>query len=86
MNALQQYFLTSPFDTGTVARSLWLIIALPLAGAFICGVFGKALGRGNVNLIASATVFASFLLSLVVLWALNGIDTVMANPFAPEPV
>ena len=47
MNAFQQFFLTSPFDTATVARSLWLIIALPLAGAFICGVFGKQPGPGQ---------------------------------------
>jgi NADH-quinone oxidoreductase subunit L len=86
MNALQQYFMTSPFDTQTVARSLWLIIALPLAGAFICGVFGKALGRANVNLVASATVAGSFGLSLIVLWALNGIDTTMPNPYSVEPV
>ena len=47
-----------------LSASLWLIIALPLFGAFLCGVFGKALGRTYVNLIACATVLGTFVLSV----------------------
>ena len=86
MNALVQPFLTSPFDTEVVARSLWLIIALPLFGAAVCGLFGRALGRANTNLVANATVLGSFLLSLVVLWSLNSLETMTRNPFSLEPV
>jgi NADH-quinone oxidoreductase subunit L len=47
-----------------LASSLWLIIALPAMGAFLCGVFGRWLGRTYVNLVACATVLASFVLSV----------------------
>ncbi|WNG44267.1 NADH-quinone oxidoreductase subunit L [Archangium minus] len=71
MDALKQYFMTAPVDPAIFAQSLWLIIALPLLGAFVCGVFGKMLGRGNVNLIACATVAGSFVLSVVAFWCVN---------------
>ena len=66
---LQTFFATSPAPLESVGSSLWLIIALPLLGAFICGVFGKSLGRANTGLIASGAVMGSFLLS--VLWVLG---------------
>ncbi|RMG19059.1 MAG: NADH-quinone oxidoreductase subunit L [Deltaproteobacteria bacterium] len=42
---------------------MWLVPALPIAGAAVCGLFGRALGRGNVSLVASGAVAGSFLLS-----------------------
>ena len=67
-----------PFPIQNVQNGLWLIIALPLFGALINGIFGKALGRKNVHLVACASVGASFLLSLLVLWAIG------KKPFALE--
>ena len=61
----------SPVDSQSMARMLWAIIALPLAGAFVCGVFGRMLGRANTNLIACASVAGSFVLSLLAFWAVN---------------
>jgi NADH-quinone oxidoreductase subunit L len=66
-------------------NALWMIIALPLIGAFLCGVFGKLLGRNNTNLIACAAVGGSFLLSLMVFITLNETHTGAANPFG-EPI
>jgi NADH-quinone oxidoreductase subunit L len=56
---------------GGISDSLWMIIALPLAGAFICGVFGRFLGRANTNVIACGTVLGSFLLSALATWAVG---------------
>ena len=67
MDSLRSFFMTAPVDPSIYAPSLWFIIALPLLGAFVCGVFGKMLGRGNVHLIACSTVAGSFVLSLVAL-------------------
>jgi NADH-quinone oxidoreductase subunit L len=67
-----------------MAQMLWLIIALPLGGAFICGIFGRALGRANTNLIACAAVAGSFALSLLAFWAVNDPQTVLVSPFARE--
>jgi NADH-quinone oxidoreductase subunit L len=64
-------FLEYPFPIQNIQDGLWLIIALPLLGALINGIFGKALGRKNVHLLACASVGASFLLSVFVLWALG---------------
>jgi NADH-quinone oxidoreductase subunit L len=58
------WFTTAWANPKTLSASLWMIIALPAAGAFLCGVFGKALGRTYVNLVACASVLASFVLSL----------------------
>jgi len=64
-------FLEYPFPIQNIQDGLWLIIALPLLGALINGIFGKALGRKNVHLVACTAVGASFALSLLVLWALG---------------
>ncbi|PTL76403.1 NADH-quinone oxidoreductase subunit L [Vitiosangium sp. GDMCC 1.1324] len=87
MEALKQYFMTAPVEPAIFAQSLWLIIALPLLGAFVCGVFGKMLGRANVNLIACATVAGSFVLSVVAFWCVNhappgSAPVSMENPFS----
>ncbi len=74
MDALKQFFMTAPVDPAVFAQSLWLIIALPLLGAFVCGVFGKMLGRANVNLIASATVAGSFVLSVLAFWSVSHVS------------
>jgi NADH-quinone oxidoreductase subunit L len=68
LDSLQCFFQHAPIDATAAGQSLWMIIALPLLGALLCGVFGKWLGRDNVNLIACASVFGSFLLSLLVFW------------------
>jgi NADH-quinone oxidoreductase subunit L len=68
---MEKLFPEYPFPIQNIEGGLWLIIALPLLGAFINGVFGKALGRKNVHLVACASVGASFLLSLLALWAVG---------------
>ncbi|MEN9800432.1 MAG: NADH-quinone oxidoreductase subunit [Pseudomonadota bacterium] len=64
-----------------VADSLWLIIALPLLGAAINGLLGRLLGRANVNLVATAAVAGSFLLSVVTFWVINNPSITAPNPF-----
>jgi NADH-quinone oxidoreductase subunit L len=77
--------MTAPVDPTTFARSLWLIIALPLLGAFVCGVFGRMLGRANVHLVACAAVAGSFVLSVLAFWAVShveaGMPVSMSNAF-----
>jgi NADH-quinone oxidoreductase subunit L len=74
MDALKQFFMTAPVDPAVFAQSLWLIIALPLLGAFVCGVFGKMLGRANVYLVACAAVAGSFILSVLAFWAVSHVE------------
>ncbi len=76
--SLQQFFSHSPFPPAQLSQALWLIIALPLAGAVICGLFGRALGRDNVGIVACATVSGSLLLSILCFWSVNDptVDTV----------
>lgn len=71
MDSLKTLFMRSPIPAADLAPSLWWIIALPLIGAIVCAVAGRRLGRANTNLIASASVFGSFLISLLVFWAIN---------------
>ncbi|WP_434387073.1 NADH-quinone oxidoreductase subunit L [Melittangium boletus] len=87
MDALKSFFMTAPVEPAEFAQSLWLIIALPLLGAFVCGVFGKRLGRGNVHLIACASVAGAFVLSAIAFWCVNhapqgGLPVSMENPFS----
>ena len=49
------------------ANLVWLIPGLPLLGFFIHAFAGKRLGRKAVGAIATAVVFASFVVSVVVL-------------------
>ncbi len=49
-------------------------------------MFGKTLGRANVNLIATAAVGASFILSLMTFWAINDRATSFASAFSDSPV
>ncbi len=65
-----------------LSASLWLIIALPAFGAVLCGVFGKALGRTYVNLVACATVLGSFALSVFAFQAVAADRTVTVIPAA----
>ncbi|MCL2012024.1 MAG: NADH-quinone oxidoreductase subunit L [Cystobacterineae bacterium] len=78
---MEKLFPEYPFPIQNIESGLWLIIALPLLGAFINGVFGKALGRKNVHWVACASVGGSFLLSLLVMWALG-----KAQPEIPGPL
>ena len=72
MEKLQTFFQTAPVDPTQAGHALWLIIALPLLGAFVSGVFGKVLGRANVHLVALGAVGGSFLVSLLLLVAILG--------------
>src|SRR5688572_20614241 len=77
---------TSPLPADAVGSHLWLIIALPLLGAFLCGVFGKSMGRANTHLVACGAVLGSFILSLLVLWAVNDYNIVAPNPYGELPI
>jgi len=88
---LVEFFRAAPVAPDILAPSLWLIIALPLLGAFICGVFGKMMGRANVQLVACAAVAGSFVLSLLAFWATSHYDpetnrlaAIFPNPFGIE--
>ncbi|MFQ5599032.1 MAG: NADH-quinone oxidoreductase subunit L, partial [Candidatus Krumholzibacteriia bacterium] len=60
------------------AAYLWLIPFFPMLGAVVNGLFGyplqKKLGRRPVSLIACASVFASFALSVYAFWQLLGTE------------
>src|SRR6266849_3460933 len=76
----------SPVDARSMAQLVWLIIALPLAGAFICGAFGRMLGRANTNLIACSAVAGSFVLCVLAFWAVNDRATTLVSPFSRDPI
>src|SRR5271166_986808 len=65
-----------------LSANLWLIIALPLLSALVCGVFGRALGRTYVNLVACASVLASFFLSVFAFQAVAADPSVVVTPAA----
>jgi NADH-quinone oxidoreductase subunit L len=67
-------FKSAPIHPDVIEHSLWMIIALPLLGAFICGVFGRMLGRANVHLVACGAVAGSFLLSVLAFWATSHVE------------
>jgi NADH-quinone oxidoreductase subunit L len=81
MQRLVEFFQTAPVDPQQAGQMLWLIILLPLIGAFISGVFGKVLGRANTHLVAVGAVFGSFLLSLLVFWTINDYRAMALTPF-----
>ncbi|MDY7226895.1 NADH-quinone oxidoreductase subunit L [Hyalangium rubrum] len=62
-------FQTAPIHPDVLEQSLWMIIALPVLGAFVCGVFGRMMGRANVHLVACSAVAGSFVLSVLAFWA-----------------
>ncbi len=86
LDCLQRFFMTAPVDPAGVAQNLWLIIALPLAGALVNGIFGRLLGRANTNLIACAAVAGSFVLSAITFWTLNDPHAVQSSAFRPDPI
>jgi NADH-quinone oxidoreductase subunit L len=81
VDKLQLFFQTAPVDATTAGHALWFIIALPLLGAFVSGVFGKIIGRANTHLVAVGAVGGSFLLSLLVFWTINDFHSVAGSPF-----
>lgn len=83
MEKLQLFFQTAPVDAHVAGDALWLIIALPLLGAFVSGVFGKIIGRQNTHLVAVGAVGGSFLLSLLVFWTINDYRSMANSPFGP---
>ncbi len=56
-------------------QNLWLIPALPLAGFFLNGLFGRRLPKTVVNLIAIGSVLLSFLLVLKVFFTAGDLNT-----------
>ncbi len=81
MDKIQAFLQTAPVDPTHAGHALWLIIALPLLGAFICGVFGRIIGRANTQLVAISSVLGSFLLSLLVFWTINDFRATSPSPF-----
>src|SRR5688572_29789690 len=55
-----------------------VILALPLLGAFVNGIWGRRLGKDAVRLMALASVGASFVLSIVAFLTLDKV--VSGNP------
>ena len=53
---------------------LWLVPALPLAGATINAIFSRKLPRWLVSMIACGTVGASFVVSLLAFFAMQSLD------------
>ncbi len=88
MLALMFDFLNAPYPWSpqAIADLLWVIVALPLAGAFLCGVLGKFMGRANVNFLACATVGGSFLLSAIAMFSVGTRSTAFTSPASGNPV
>ncbi|RKH11716.1 NADH-quinone oxidoreductase subunit L [Corallococcus praedator] len=88
MDGIVEFFRTAPIPPEVFAPSLGLIILLPLLGAFVCGVFGKWLGRANVHLVACSAIAGAFVLSLMAFWATSdaagGRVVSMPNAFGLE--
>ncbi|HEX8705422.1 MAG TPA: NADH-quinone oxidoreductase subunit L, partial [Myxococcaceae bacterium] len=72
---LNAFFQTAPVHPDVIEQSLWMIIALPLLGAFVCGVFGRMMGRANVHLVACSAVAGAFVLSVLAFWATSHTGT-----------
>ncbi len=53
----------------------WLIPVLPAAGALINGIFGKKFSKKLIHTIACGTVFLSFLLSVICVAELSGLES-----------
>ncbi len=86
---LTSFFQTAPVHPDVIEQSLWMIIALPLLGAFICGVFGRMMGRANVHLVACSAVAGSFVLSVLAFWATShtvsrGVPISVPNTFGGD--
>jgi NADH-quinone oxidoreductase subunit L len=85
----QSLLKTAPIHPDVLEQSLWMIIALPLLSAFVCGVFGRMLGRANVHLVACSAVAGSFVLSVLTFWATShadaGVPTSVVNIFGGSP-
>jgi NADH-quinone oxidoreductase subunit L len=54
---------------------VWLIPGLPLIGFFIHAFLGKKLGKTAVGVLASAFVFASFAISVIIVMQLQGLES-----------
>ena len=64
--------MSSLVHPDSVASLLYLIPLVPLLAAAVNGLFGRRLGRDNVQVLALGAVAASFTLSLGVFLALLG--------------
>ncbi|GAC1343644.1 MAG: NADH-quinone oxidoreductase subunit L [Candidatus Dormibacteria bacterium] len=56
-------------EAGTLAL---LVLGLPLLGSALCGLLGRRLGRGFVNLVGPLAIAASFVATLVILSGVLG--------------
>lgn len=81
LQKLQNIIPLSPIEPSQAGQGLWMIIALPLLGALVCGLFGKIIGRANTHLVAIGSVLGSFLLSLLMLWTVNDMRVTSPTPF-----
>ena len=53
---------------------IWLIVAIPLFGFLLNGLFGQRFPRPLISLVACGTVFVSFVLSIISFFELLGLD------------
>jgi NADH-quinone oxidoreductase subunit L len=83
MDGPLSFFLKLAPEAAQAGQALWLIIALPLLGAFVSGVFGRIIGRSNVHLVSVGAVAGSFLLSLLVFIRINDNGAFAPGPFGP---
>ncbi|HSP19569.1 MAG TPA: proton-conducting transporter membrane subunit, partial [Myxococcaceae bacterium] len=88
MLALLENPLTAayPWAPDAIAGLLWVIIALPLAGAILCGLLGKFMGRANTSFVACATVGGAFILSAIAVFAVGTPTTEFVSPASGLPV
>ncbi len=56
-----------------MAHYIWLVIALPLIGALVNGLFGQRLGRGFVSIVGAGSVALAFVAGLVTFVNLLGL-------------
>jgi NADH-quinone oxidoreductase subunit L len=53
---------------------IWLIVAIPLFGFLLNGLFGQRFSRPLISLIACGSVFVAFILSVIAFFELLGLD------------
>ena len=56
----------------TIEQLIWLVPLLPFLGFVINGLGRKSLSKGLVGIIGSGVILASFLISVVIFFSLQG--------------
>jgi NADH-quinone oxidoreductase subunit L len=79
---------TDPYwgNPENLANLLWVIRRPSALRRIVCGVLGKFMGRANTNFVACFTVFASFVLSCLTVWAVGAQSTQFISPASGVPV